>query len=128
MHLVTDRNHQLVHLMAAWLEELDLPPEWALPMVQDFERGEALRLEKAIREQMQVSAANVNAEHTSVEGLGQVDMQMARSLRMEIHRRYADKNVLQDKAYLKKLESEYGFQFKPNYKRKARIMHPGLAA
>jgi hypothetical protein len=128
MHLVTDKNRRVVELMAHWLETLDLPPQWAVAMVQDFERGEALRLEKAIRDQMKVSVENARAEHRGVEGLGQVEVQMASSLRQEIHRRYADKGVLEDRDYLAKLEREHGFRFRPNYQRKARIVHPGLSA
>lgn len=128
MHLITDKNHQTVAMMAAWLESLDLPPAWAVEMVRDFERGEALRLEKAIADQMAVSAENERAEHRGVECLGQVQVQMASSLRQEIHRRYADKHVLDDPRYLRRLEREHGFRFRPHYQRKARILHPGVAA
>lgn len=128
MHLITDKNHQTVQMMASWLESLDLPPEWALEMVLDFERGEALRLSKAIREQMAVSIQNAQAAHRGVDGLGQAEIEMASSLRQEIYRRYRDKEVLSDPKYLKKLEDEYGLQFKPNYQRKARIVHPGMRA
>lgn len=122
MHLITDKNHRHVQLMAAWLEELDLPPQWAVEMVHDFERGEALRLEKAIKDQWAVSDANARAQHRSVECLGQVELQMASSLKAEIQRRYADKHVLEDPKYLKKLENEYGFRFKPEYQRKASVI------
>jgi hypothetical protein len=115
-------------MMAHWLETLELPPEWAVPMVQDFERGEALRLEKAIRDQMKVSMDNARAEHRGVECLGQVEVQMASSLRQEIFRRYRDKGVMEDREYLAKLERDHGFRFKPNYQRKVRITHPGLTA
>lgn len=122
MHLITDKNHEKVQMMMDWLVSLDLPPEWAVPMVQDFERGEALRLSKAIEDQWAVSAANERAAHHSVECLGQVQMQMASSLRQEIHRRYGDKQVLKDPKYLKKLEQEHGFRFQPAYARKAQIV------
>lgn len=121
MHLVTARNHQLVQQIAAWLEDLELPPEWAVPMVQDFERGEALKLARAVEDQIAVSRSNAAAAHHSVDGLGQVEMQMASRLRIEIARRYKDKHVLQDKKYLKKLEAEHGFQLQPAYRGKTRI-------
>jgi hypothetical protein len=121
MHIVTDRNHALVQQMAEWLVSLDLPPEWAVAMVQDFERGEALRLEKAIRDQWAVSVDNEQAEHRGVDGLGQAQVQMASSLRQEIQRRYKDKHVIDDLNYLKKLERDHGFRFKPRYERKAQI-------
>lgn len=128
MHLITDKNHQMVAMMAAWLEGLDLPTHWAVEMVRDFERGEALRLQKAIADQMAVSASNAAAEHRGVECLGQVQVQMASSLRQEIHRRYADKHVMDDPKYLAKLERDHGFRFQPKYQRKARMVHPGFAA
>ena len=128
MHIIADKNRQLVDQMATWLEELDLPPSWAVAMVQDFERGEALRLQQAMADQFRVSASNFSAAHRSVDGLGQVEMQMASSLRAEIQRRYKDKHVLDDPKYLKKLEREHGFHFKPHYRQKARITHPGFAA
>jgi hypothetical protein len=122
MHIIADKNHAVVEQMAAWLESMDLPPQWAVAMVQDFERGEALRLEKAIRDQWAVSATNDQAEHRGVECLGQVELQMASSLRSEIYRRYADKGVLDDPRYLKKLEQDHGFRFKPRYQRKAQVV------
>ncbi len=126
MHLITDRNHQMVQRVAAFLEEGGLPPEWAVKFVRDCERGEAGRLTKAVNDQMELSALNAKAQHRGVDGLGQVQSAMAPSLAAEIRRRYADRHVIDDPKYMRKLEREYGFQFKPNYQRKARVVHPGL--
>lgn len=121
MRIITDQNHAAVEEMAAWLDSQGLPPQWAVAMVRDFERGEALRLEKAIRDQWAVSDANARAEHRGVDGVGQAQVQMAQSLKVEIQRRYKDKHVLDDPDYLKKLERDHGFKFQPTYQRKAQI-------
>jgi len=118
----------MVQRVAAFLEAGGFPPEWAVDFVRDCEAGEVGRLQKAITDQMELSAANANAKHRGVDGLGQVQQAIAPSLAAEIQRRYADRNVLDDERYMQKLAREYGWQLKPNYERKARIMHPGFAA
>lgn len=122
MYLITAKNHQLVQRVAAWLEEGGLPPEWAVDFVRDCEECNAGRLSKAVEKQIELSGANARAEHRGVEGLGQVQRSIAPELAAEFQRRYAGKHVTEDAKYMKRLEREYGFQFKPNYRRKARIM------
>jgi hypothetical protein len=121
MHLILEKNHQLVQRIAAWLAQMELPTAWAVPLVQEFEKGESLRLAKAIEEQLALSKENRDAEHRGVDGLGQVTSQVASSLRMEIVRRMGPQ-AMEDKKLLRRIEQDYGLQFKPNYQRKARVV------
>jgi hypothetical protein len=127
VHLVLEKNRESVERIAAWLDTLDVPTPlaWAVELVRRFEKGEELRLEKAIMDQLALSKDNFNAEHTGVEGLGQVNRSIADSLREEIRRRMGE-SALDDPQTMRKIEQEYGLRFKPTYKRKARVMAPGL--
>lgn len=120
MHLVLDKNQPLVQRVAAWLERMELPTAWAVPLVQEFEKGENLRLAKAIEEQLHLSKENHEAEHRGVDGLGQVTSQMASSLRMEIVRRMGE-HALEDKRTLRRIEQDYGLKLQPTYQRKPTI-------
>lgn len=127
MFLVLDKNREKVQQIAAWLDELELPTAWAVYFVQRFERGEEMRLAKAIEDQLALSKENHEAEHRGVEGLGQVNRQIADTLREEIRRRMGE-HTLDDPKIMRRIEREYGLCFKPSYKPKARVVHPGLRA
>lgn len=121
MHLVLERNRALVDKIAHWLEGMELPTAWAVQIVQDFEAGENLRLARAIEDQLSLSKENFNAQHTGVNGLGQVERSIADTLREEICRRMGE-HALDDPRIMRRVEQDYGLCFKPSYKQKARMI------
>jgi hypothetical protein len=117
MHLQIQKNNET-------LEELTelLGPSLAKRAYADFERGNNLRLAKALSEQAAVGRSNANASHRGVDGIGQVGARMATSLQHELRRLYGQ-DALQDEAFIDRLNRDNpNFNFKPAYQRKTRII------
>lgn len=119
MHLVTQSDPPPEHLVESF------GPAIAAKLWDDFKRGNNLRLAKAIREQQEVGKENAAVAHRSVDGMGQVMCRMSQSLKYAIIELYGH-DALEDRDFMRKLDSDNHLGLKPAYERKAAIIHPGL--
>jgi len=117
MHLALENRDEVMDEMVDLLG-----PSTAKRVYADFERGNNLRLAAALRDQARVSRANQEAEHIGVDCIGQVRRRIATSLESELRRLYGQ-DALKDDAFMDRLQRDNpNFNFKPAYKRKARII------
>ena len=87
----------------------------------EYRAVNAQRVDAALKEQHRISKENEKVSHRGVDGVGQCDARLSPKFKTELVRMFGA-DAIKDEKFMKGVEKDNNFNFKPNYERKATMI------
>ena len=87
----------------------------------EYKQANADRVDRAIKAQHALSKENEKAAHKGVDGVGQCEQRLDPAFKAEVIRMFGN-DAIEDEKFMKGVERDNNFNFKPTYERKATMI------